>query len=452
MNNTNLFSQTYDQIIKGILGGGKPYFQMLGTPKSFYWDVAPIGQIDPQAYQIMSGMPEWSPVSDFAYADANFFQTYRDILSHVTFKLTPDEEQDFKELQNQLTIAGNAVTKANSDMNQAYLGAKQNGGVVFAAKYPTINDWIASDQGTAWQHGVDNAVANKNRVQDLILELQQASMPATLQDAIKATKLPDGEPGLVPAPRGWTKVPDGAGILRWQPDWKIETSGRDWRAQLTRGSQGSFTVNLNASDSTSSLQNSWAGGTAGYNTFFWGVSGSGGWSNMDLSESDKNVKATISVKSSTTVEITPGDWYDGGFMRDLAKGGGQGYTIAAPFHPTGGDHALFGKGGILSTRIASLVIAYQPSYSITMSNSTYDKNVQKFNGSAGLRIGPFQFGGSGGHETEYTHSTSGGTTFTGASTSDYPVIIGALIAFPGVDVDEEKREKVRSKSHSHSHS
>jgi len=45
MNNQNLFSQSYDQIIKGALGGGKQYFQMLGTPKSFHWDVAPTGQI-----------------------------------------------------------------------------------------------------------------------------------------------------------------------------------------------------------------------------------------------------------------------------------------------------------------------------------------------------------------------------------------------------------------------
>ena len=433
MNNQNLFSQSYDQIIKGALGGGKQYFQMLGTPKSFHWDVAPTGQIAPQAYQIMSGMPLWSPVGDFAYSDASFVQAYRSVLSHVTFKLTPEQEQDLKELQNKLTVAGNDVIKAETAMNQAYLSAKQNGGLVFEAKYPKIIDWINSDQGASYQKGITNATANKNRVQDLILELQKASMPETLQDAIEAIKLPDKDPASSTAPRGWTKVPDGSGILRWQPDWKIETSGRDWRADLTQGSIGSFTVELNASDSTSSLQNSWAGGTAGYDTFFWGVSGSGGWSKMDLSESDKNVKATISVKSSTTVEVTPGDWYDGGFMKDLAKGGGQGYAIADPYKPTGGDKALFGKGGILSTRVASLLVVYQPSFSITMSKSTYDKNVQKFKGSAGLRIGPFHFGGSGGHESEYTHSTSGGTTFTGGSTSDYPVIIGALVAFPGVD-------------------
>jgi hypothetical protein len=167
-------------------------------------------------------------------------------------------------------------------MNQAYLTAKQNGGLVFASKYPEITDWISSDEGSAYQKQVDNAVANKNRVQDLILELQNASMPATLKDAIAAIKLPDGDPASSTAPRGWTKVPDGSGILRWQPDWKIEKSGPDWRAELTRGSQGSFTIELNASDSSSNLQNSWAGGSASYNTFFWGVSGSGGWSKMDL--------------------------------------------------------------------------------------------------------------------------------------------------------------------------
>jgi hypothetical protein len=433
MDNANLLSQTYDQIIKGALGAGQKYFQMLSNPKSFYWDVAPTGQIDPRAYQIMSGMPLWSPIGDFAYADAGFVQAYRNVLSHVTFKVTPDQEQDLKELQNQLTVAGNAVTKANSDMNQAYLTAKQNGGLVFASKYPEITDWISSNEGASYQKQVDNAVANKNRKQDLILELQEASMPATLKDAIAAIKLPDTDPASSTAPRGWTKVPDGSGILRWQPDWQIETSGRNWRAELTRGSQGSFTIELNASDSSSNLENSWAGGSASYNNFFWGVSGSGGWSKMDLTESDKNVKATISVQSSTTVEVTPGAWYDGGFMKDLATGGGQGYTIASPYHATGGANALFGQGGLLSTRVSSLLVVYKPSFSITMSKSTYNKNVQKFNGSGGFRIGPFQFGGSGGHESTYTHSTSDGTTFTGKSTSDYPLIIGVTVAFPGVD-------------------
>lgn len=433
MDNANLFRQTYNGIIKEVFKNGQNYFQMLGQPKSFYWDVANAGEIDRRAYQIMSGMPLWSPMGDFAYADAAFVQAYRSVLSHVTFKLTPDQEQDFKELQNKLTEAGNSVTKAESDMNQAYLTAKQNGGLVFASKYPAISDWINSDEGVAYENAINDAIANKNRQQDLILELQKASMPQTLTNAIAAIKLPDGDPASSTAPRGWTKVRDGSGILRWQPDWKIETSGRDWRAELTRGTQGSFTIELNASDSSRNRQDSWAGGSASYNTFFWGVSGSGGWSKMDLTESDKDVKATISVQSSTTVEVTPGDWYDGGFMKELAKGGGQGYTIASPYRPTGDANALFGQGGILSTRVSSLLVVYKPSFSITMSRSTYDKNVQKFNGSAGFRIGPFQFGGSGGHESTYTHSTSGGTTFTGKSTSESPLIIGVTVAFPGVD-------------------
>jgi hypothetical protein len=68
-----------------------------------------------------------------------------------------------------------------------------------------------------------------------------------------------------------------------------------------------------------------------------------------------------------------------------------------------------------------------------MSSSTYQQNYQKFEASGGFRIGPFSFGGSGGHESEYIHSTSGTNTFEGESTSDNPLIIGVIVAFPGGD-------------------
>jgi hypothetical protein len=432
--NENLFSQTYNQIIAGALGGNAQSFQLMGTPQSFNWAVAPTGQINPQAYQVMSTMPLWSPIGSFSAADADFFSSYRQVLNQITFKVSPDRQNDLTRLQDQATTAGNALAKANSDMNQQYLAQQQNGGLVFAAKYPDINAWI-NGPGASYQHALDNAEVAFQRAQDLLLELQKASMPADLQSAIDAIKVPSGDPASSLSPVGWVKVPDGSGILRWAPDWKIATSSQDWRAKLTSGKVGSFTVELSAADSTNDLTKSWASANAGYETPFWGVSGKGGWEKMDLSTSDKSVKATISVKSSTIVPITPGSWYDGGFMSTIARNSGAGYTITPPWVTRGGpdSKSLFGQYGLLPTRVSALVVAYQPSFSITMSQATYQQNVQKFNASAGLRIGPFTFGGQGGQESDYTHNIDGKTSFTGGSTSEDPIIIGVLVSFPGLN-------------------
>jgi hypothetical protein len=237
-----------------------------------------------------------------------------------------------------------------------------------------------------------------------------------------------------PPAEGWTKVADMGGVIRWKPEFMIGTTGEDWRAKLSSGSQGAFEVELDASDEQGTLSKSWAGASASYESFFWGVDADGSWQKLDLTSNDKSVKATISVKSSTLVTVTPGAWYDGGFMSDLAKSqGGSGYVLEAPWTPKGDTNNMFGAGGLLSTRVGQLVVVYQPSYEITMSQSTFEEHHEEYEASLGFRIGPFHFGGSGGHESGYTHTTEGKTTFKGGSTSSDPLIIGVVVAFPGVN-------------------
>jgi hypothetical protein len=332
------------------------------------------------------------------------------------------------------------VVQANSDMNQAYLSSKQNGGVIFAARYPDINAWLSNaPEAAAYISAINNATAAYKRALDLKLELESAAMPAELQNAINLMKMPTGDPASMAAPIGWIKVPDGSGILRFQPEYKIDTTGGDWRAALTQGTQGSFAISLNSADQSADFKKSWAGGSAGIQTPFWGVSGGGGWEKSDIFNQDSGISVKVSVQSSTRVKVNPGDWYDGGFMSELAKStqgpNGQGYTILAPWVAKGGpgSSSLFGQYGLAGTRVAELVLAYKPSFDITMSANTYQQNKQKFEASGGLRIGPFTFGGSGGHQSEFSKSTAKLNTFSGGSTSENPQIIGVIVGFPGTD-------------------
>lgn len=434
--NDSLFNQSYNQLKSGAFPGN---LQLFAQPVNFSFGTVPLGQISPAAVQVISPMPLWSPVATYTAQSATAFQAYQQALTHVTWKVSPEQQGDLKKLQGEVTDAQNAVTKATTDMNSAYVQAKSQGGMVFAARYPTLSDWIAGGEATSWVAGIDEAVKTQTAAQANYQALVRAYQPTSLQEAQDAAKLPSGSPVNDPAPRGWAKTTDGGGNLTWTPDYTIGTSGEDWRGKLaSSGGQGKFSLTMKASEGNTSVSNSWAGGSVSYGTPFWGVSAGGSWSKMDLSEDDKSVEVTVSAESSTVVPVTPGAWYDGGIISNLAKAtqgpDGQGWTITSPWVSKGGEgsSSLFGQYGVLSTMVSQLAVVYKPSFSITMSSSTFEKHTEQYEASAGLRIGPFSFGGHGGHSSEWTHSTSGGTTFTGGSTSTDPLIIGVMVSFPGM--------------------
>lgn len=435
MDNQNLFSQTYDQITRQILGEGTQYFQMLGNPESFNWPTVAVGQLAPQAYQLMSAAPVYSPVGTFGgVGTSTLFDNYRQIFGHVGFNNSPEIERQIQDLSNNVTAAQNKIAKVWTDANTSYLTAMQNGGAIFSAQYPDIKTWL-DGPGSAYKTEAETWTKKANAVLAQIQALNKANQPTELSDALALMQMPSGSPSSGNAPRGWTKVANGAGVLEWQPDFTISTTSQDWRAQLTNGSIGAKTITLEASKSDSSIDKSWAGAKVSYGTPFWGFYAGGSWSETNISQADNSVTATVNLQSATNVLITPGAWYNGGFLKQMANAGntGTGYSILSPYTATGGDHPLFGKNGLCSTMVTGLVVAYKPSFSITMASSTYKSFEQTISASAGLRIGPFTFGGSGGHFEKTVNTTGNETTVTGGSTSDDPVIIGVTVGFPGTE-------------------
>lgn len=254
----------------------------------------------------------------------------------------------------------------------------------------------------------------------------------SLTDSLNATIAPTTAPSAGPAKPGWIMVPDSGGTLQWQPEFVLNKSPDQVIQDLTSGTSGGFTLNLTTAEGSGSTTHSWAGADAGYSNWFFSVDGSGGWDKLDIDDNDSDVQVEISVKSATTDIVNPGVWYNGGFLKNLAQNqGAGGYQLAAGWSPTGTTTAAFGEHGLVSTMVAQLLLVYQPSVTITMSASTYQRNYEKINASGGMRIGPFTFGGSGGHTSDFTRSTDGKTSFTYTSTSRIPQLIGIGVGFPG---------------------
>lgn len=435
MLNDDLFGQSYTAIQKAVFSNTAANFQMLGAPIAYNFMPAGPNQIDPQTYQIVSQMPVWSALGDFSNNGTTLFSAYRQLLSNVTFKVDPSRQADLQQQQAQINNLQSQLLQAQANATQAYNVAKANGGDLFLAMYPTISAWL-SGPGAVYVNQIQelttavNKLNNKyaNDLADILGGNQ------SLHNALMAIQVPDGTPSSGVAKAGWIAVADSGGVLRWQPEFVISQSPSDVQRTLSQGTIGAFSVSLTSASSSSSLSQSWAGGSASYGGFFWRVGGSGGWEKLDIADDDKSVQVQISVKSSMLVPVNPGVWYDGGFLRNLAlNNSASGYQLASGWTATGtGSSVAFGKNGLVSTDVAALVVVYQPSVEVTFSQSTYQRNYQKIQASAGLSIGPFSFGGSGGSVKNYTLSTNGSTTFKASSTSTYPLLIGVGVGFPGI--------------------
>jgi len=433
MLNDDLFGQSYDQIQTAVFGKGSQFFQMIASPIPFSFGTPGPGQMDPSTYQILSQMPVWSPTGTFGQNGTTLFSAYRQLLANVTFKVDPSKQADLARQASQINDLQRQLTQAQADANQAYNVAKNNGGVVFAAQYPTISDWLKGP-GSTYTTKITGLTSSVNQLNDKYssdLAAMQGDM--SLKESLAALKAPDGTPAGGASKPGWVAVPDSGGTLQWQPEFVLTKSPADVVRDLSQGTVGSFRVQLSSAISSQSMKHSWAGADASYERVFFAVNVGGSWDKLDIDDNDQSVEVDISVVSSITDLVTPGVWFNGGFLKNLAQNqGAAGYSLASGWNVSGAKPAAFGQDGLVSTMVASLVLVYKPSVTVKMSASAFKRNQQKITANAGLRIGPFSFGGQGGHESDYKLTTSGGTSFTAESTSPDPQIIGIAVGFPGI--------------------
>ncbi|TWB44509.1 hypothetical protein [Nitrospirillum pindoramense] len=439
MLNDNLFGQSYDQIKKAVYANQSANFQILGTPVAYNFSTPGPNQMDPGLYQFVSVMPVWSALGTFGQNGTTLFSAYRQLLSNVTFKIDPGKQADLAQQQSQLNGLYQQQTQVIANTTQAYNVQLANGGDLFKAMYPTIQAWLAGP-GSTYQTQINGLTTSINTLSNKYTSDLAAILGGdqTLQQAMNAIQTPSNTPAQGAPPPGWIAVPNSGGVLQWQPEFVVNPAPAQVTQTLSQGSLGGFTVTLDSSVTNNSLSQAWAGGNVSYGNSFFSVNAGGNWSSLNIDQSDTSVKVEISVKSSMLVTVTPGVWYDGGFLANLAQNtaGGGGYQLASTWSVAGNPPSAFGQNGLVSTNVAQLVVVYQPSATVTMSQQTFQRNYQMFQGGGGISIGPFTFGGNGGSVKDYTLTTNGSTNFTATSTSTLPQIVGIGVGFPGVGQPE----------------
>ncbi len=414
----SLFDQTFSQIQQKLLGAGAN-LQLVSPTIDWWWPTAPTGQIAARAFNLVNSIPKWSPVGDFSPSSAPFYNAYLQVLQQVNPTIPPDRQQAWTNAHNNLVAAQNTWQNDQTAMYRAWTVAST--GLPPGVPAPDYVTWQKSSGFADTLLTDAQQIAKAQQVMATVTGQQNPALTA----ALAAAAMPPDKNTVKP---GFTTMDQGDGTLVPEPAYTIGTTGQDWINQLSQGGGKKISISVSQSQSSDNMSKSWAKANASVSEVFWSVEAGGSWEKLDIDQSDQSVQATIDM-TATDIQVKPGAWYDGGYMKTLAGSG----SFFTPWTAKGGASPVFGEGGLLPLMITGFVAAYQPSVTITMSASTYKRAQQKFEASTGIRVGPFNFGGSGGHEANSVNKSASNGTFTAKSTATYPFIIGVTVAMPGLD-------------------
>jgi hypothetical protein len=196
--------------------------------------------------------------------------------------------------------------------------------------------------------------------------------PDALTKARHGLKTPGGEPAETPSPPGWTKVPDGAGILRWQPDWSVSTTPERWLAEVAGESRPPTTLRIPVRELASHDQASLvmaAGADAALQAL--------------APRNDELQALEISAQAWGCVLVGPGDWFDPEITA-LAS--------CATFRDGCALDMLLGPDGLLTAQITGLLVAADPVATLTAEASYWRRNARQLESAEILRIAGWSFG------------------------------------------------------------
>lgn len=188
-----------------------------------------------------------------------------------------------------------------------------------------------------------------------------------------------------------------------------------------------------ASDSTSNEYIDQHGGGNGFVVdLFAGGGGGSVTHDVSINKQNEQIALQLQVKAWAQVPVVINDtdsgnksWYDGALLRAYA----QDQYFAAPF--TGartGSNPAYGPNGVYPWRIASVIIAFQPTLTIVMGAQSYAEWHHYYQSKSHWSAGPFGIFGSGSStRTIDNHTVStqeSKQTVKIENTSQNPVILG----------------------------
>lgn len=408
--NDKAWSLMYKALVDGI-GASPSNFQLIYPFTTWNWPVDPVGFSSAARYDFISTVPQWSATGQYVSEGTSFNDTYGQMLNVIKAATAdPTLQKQIDDQSQVLALAQNQYDTTYAQATSTY--QTQTGGT----NDPTFTAWLGSPAGKSWNSRLNSAWANVAAQQDIYNQLLSETKTPGLNDAISRYNNKDyytkySDPSL----SGFPQV----------PSYSTSMDPVTWVTKVKNGTAGSKgKITFSNRQSAYDYKNTWAGGSASINRFFWSVNVGGSWQRIDEFASDQSVETSIEFEAWDQVSISAGRWYNGAFVTSMSNGPFvNGYSA----YGKDGTKAVWGENGVMSVQKVGMIVCYKPSFSIQVSSSSFQRFYEQWKVSSGLRIGPFEFSGGGGSTTDNWKADSSTNTFSGTSTGETPLILGVNV-------------------------
>jgi hypothetical protein len=404
--------------IEAMAGNGPEgsQLQVFGAPVPFEWGIK-TGNKNPLEYwNFCNQLPVWNSVGSYTPMGGSLVSSYESFLDKI--------KQDYsQELKNQITTAQEKLaadtdqlvtfTTTTSAAYKQYADNQEK----FKQTADPIDTWM-KDTGRDLQHKSLLAMAQKDN--DIIESLlaqenrQYANAWAGFNN--------------VEYKRMYT---DASSNVQTKRIYAWSDNPVDMTQKLRAGTLAhAQTIKFSETSQSYDFSKSWAQGSAALNFIFFSIGGGGSWEKMNTEESFKDLNVSIAFKNFSLVTINPETgWFDDGYLTTQANGPYvDDNTVGFANQATGNQTYFFGGAkAILPGMVTGILVGYQPSFKLTTNESAFSDVYESAQGSGGIGIGPFHFGGGGGHTSKITKSSSSSNTIECSDTSDVPQIFGIYL-------------------------
>ncbi|OCW58457.1 hypothetical protein [Hoeflea olei] len=408
--NDKSWNHLYGAMIDG-LNISPSNFQLIYPFTTWDWPVVPTGYTSAAQWDFCSTVPQFSATGQYTSAGTAFNDSYGQMLNVVSAATSdPKLKADIEQARNMLQLAANNYDTIYKQSVAAY--QTETGGT----NTPPYTEWLGTFGGRSWASQLDSAYKNVQAQQDVYNQLLSEVTTPGLKDAQDRlnnkdyyTKLQDPSLSAFPA----------------VPGYSISMDATTWLNKVKAGTGGSSgSISFANSQAEYDYKKTWAGGSASIGYAFWSVNVGGSWERIDEFSSDSELKVTVSFKAWDQISINASRWYNGAFVTGIKDG-----PFIRGYSPYGdsSSNAVWGADGIMSVQKVGMLVCYKPSFSITVSQSSFKSFSEKWSVSGGLRIGPFNFSGGGGSSSSGWKADAASKTFTGESTAETALIMGTNI-------------------------
>jgi hypothetical protein len=406
--NATAWSLLYGALIQG-LGVSPQNFQLIYPMTSWNWPTNNIGFTSAVQYDFCATIPQWSAVGAYVSSGETYDSAYQQFLNTILLYTTNPT------LQQQITAAQNNLTQAAQNLQSVLVQALSTYNSTVTGNDPTYTNWLATPAGLVYSSQINSLSLQVTQAQNVVNQLANEQTTPNISNALTAflnpayqTKLND------PTLSGFPPV----------PGWSLSMSSQQWVNQAQGGGGNGGSISFSNSSAAYDYSNTWAQGSVSDEGWFWSAYANGSWQQINEFSADSSLSCTISFKAWDTIAITPSKWYSG---TTAFRNGpfAPGYTATSQ---PGSTAYMFGEGGIVPCFKTGMIVCYQPTITINVSESTYQSFQQQWSAAAGIQVGPFQIGGSAGGTQLNWSQTASGMSLNVASTSNTPLIVGVNIA------------------------